>query len=253
MSENWRLLDLSYASVFQNLALEEALARSKSLGSPSTIRIWTDPRAVVVGRFQEVVAEVDIDLCEENNIQIARRFTGGGAVFHDEGNLNLTIVTPRQTGIPLAKFYEINCRVILNLLDQLGVKSSYVPPNSIEVSGKKISGSAAAFGRDFAFWHASILISTDERVLSDVLQPSRAARASKFIRSRWQPVITLNRALGRYVEREDAKHQLISACERSYGVGLEIGQLSTYEEQLVESLYASKYYSNEWNLHGFCR
>jgi lipoate-protein ligase A len=253
LSENWRLLDLSYASVFQNLALEEALARSRSSGSPPITRIWVDPPAVVVGRFQEVVAEVDVSFCKQYNIQIARRFTGGGAVFHDDGNLNLTIVTPRQRGVSLTKFYEINCTVISNLLDRLDVRSSYVPPNSIEISGKKVSGSAAAFGRDFAFWHASILISTDEQMLNGALQPSRAARATKFIRSRWQPVVTLERALGEHLDIQDMKRRLIGSCETCFRVGLESQELSTNEEQLMESLCASKYSSREWNLHGFCR
>ena len=251
MSGKWRLLDLSYASVFQNLALEEALVRSRSSGSPPTVRIWVDPSAVVVGRFQELSAEVDVALCQQSNIPIGRRFTGGGAVFHDEGNLNFTVVTPRQREISLAEFYKTNCAVISNLLDDLGVKSSYVPPNSIEISGKKVSCSAGALGREFAFWHASLLISTDEQMLNDVLQPSRAGRATKFIRSKWQPVVTLESALGRHFDIEDIKRRLIDSCQTCFGVELENGELSPDEQRLMESLYDRKYSSSEWNLHGF--
>jgi lipoate-protein ligase A len=215
------------------------------------VRVWANPPAVIVGRFQEVIAEVDVDLCQQRKIEIARRFTGGGTVFHDGGNLNLSIVTGKEEGTPLTKFHAHNCAVISNLLGQLGVESSYVPPNSIEISGKKVSGAAAAMGRDFAFWHASILISTDTSLLKQVLLPSQSAKSTKFIRSRWQEVTTLDSALGKQVELEDIKHKLVRSCERSFGVSLEAGRLSEEEDQLMRALYANKYSSREWTLHGW--
>ena len=215
------------------------------------MRVWVNPRGVVVGRFQEVSAEVNVPFCEQNNIQVGRRFTGGGAVFHDEGNLNLTVVSSRQRGKSLNDVYKANSAIISNMLEELGVRSDYVPPNSIEISGKKVSGAAVAMGRDFALWHASILISTDTGLLRQVLLPSQSTKSSKFIRSRWQEVTTLDCALGKQVALEHVKHQLVRSCERSFGVSLEVGELSAEEEQLMEELFASKYSSREWNLYGF--
>lgn len=217
-----------------------------------TIRTWTNPLAVVVGRFQEVSSEVDIDLCQQNSIEIGRRFTGGGTVFHDKGNLNLTIITPRREGMSLSRLNEINCTVIMDLLRQLGVQSKFVSPNSIEISGKKVSGAAAAMGRNFAFWHASILVSTDTDLLNRVLRPGMVPKQTKFIRSRWRPVVTLEKALGERVELRDVKHQLVRLCARSHEVRLEIGKLSREEERLMETLHARKYLTSEWNLQGFC-
>jgi lipoate-protein ligase A len=252
LSQECRLLDLSWPSACKNLALEEALARSSKPDSGSTIRIWTNPRAVVVGRFQDVSAEVNVPLCCQNNIEIARRFTGGGTVFHDEGNLNFTVVTPRQTGIPLTKLNTTNCSVILRFLEKFGVEARFVRPNAIMISGKKISGAAAALGRDFTFWHASILISTDEQMLNAVLQRRRKEGISKFTQSKWQPTVTLQSVLGGHLKLEDAKRELICACEEAYATQLKVGELSTGEEQLAESLYAQKYSSREWNLQGIC-
>jgi lipoate-protein ligase A len=206
----------------------------------------------VVGRFQEVSAEVDVNACRQNDVEIARRFTGGGAVFHDEGNLNLTILAPRQRDSSLSNLNKANCAVVLSLLDQLGVKGKFVPPNSIEILGKKVSGAAAALGRDFALWHASILISTDTQLLSQVLSPSQTAKVTPFIRSRWHPVITLDTALGRHVQLQDAKQKLVGSCGKIYGAEPETGQLSAEEEHMMNSLYAVKYRSREWNLHGTC-
>ena len=207
---------------------------------------------VVVGRFQEVSSEVDVDLCHQKNIEISRRFTGGGTVFHDKGNLNLTIVTPKQEGLSLGRFNEINCTAILNSLDQLGVQGKFVSPNSIEVSGRKVSGAAAAMGRNYAFWHASILVSTDTDLLDHLLLPAKTLKQTKFIRSRWRPVVTLEQALGERVELQDVKHELVRAFARSYGVELEFGRLSMEENRLMESLHAKKYLTSEWNLQGVC-
>ena len=251
MAAKCRFLDKSYSSVFQNLALEEALARSRSSASPVTIRIWTNPRAVVVGRFQEISSEVDLAFCGRNEIQIGRRFTGGGAVFHDEGNLNLTIVTTRQRRLTLSQLFEENCTIILNFLKDFGVRGNFVPPNSIEISGRKVSGAAAAFGRDFAFWHASLLVSTDEHMLNEALQPSRRIGNSQFIRSRWRPVITLDRALGKQLDVEWVKQGLMSACQTQFE--FEAGELSEEEERVMKSLYDWRYSSSEWNLSGYQR
>ena len=121
------------------------------------------------------------------------------------------------------------------------MESSFVPPNSIEVDSKKISGAAAALGRSFAFWHASILISTDVQLLNRVLLPGKMADKTKFIRSRWRPVTTLEQTLGKHVELKDVEHQLLSLCERAYGVGPVIGELSMNEKQMMESLCVNKY------------
>jgi lipoate-protein ligase A len=206
----------------------------------------------VVGRFQDVTAEVDVDFCQHNDIQIGRRFTGGGAVFQDEGNLNITIVTQRQRETLLSQFYETNCRAISNVLNELGAKSRFVPPNSIEIAGRKVSGSAAALSRDFALWHASLLVSTNEQMLSDALRPSQAFRKSEFIRSRWQPVITLNEALRRDVDIERVKRLLIGSCETCFHMETEVGELALEEKRVMNSLYERKYSSSEWNIRGHC-
>lgn len=206
----------------------------------------------MIGRFQEVSAEVDVDFCQRNNIQIGRRFTGGGAVFHDQGNLNITIVTQRQRGMSLSQFHETNCTVITNVLDMLDAGCRYVPPNSIEIAGKKVSGAAAALGRDFAFWHASILVSTNEQMLNEVLQPSRTYRRSDFVRSRWQPVTALNSVLRTQVSVEEVKQLLVGSCESCFKMELEAGDLTHEERQLMESLHDRKYSSGEWNIHGHC-
>src|SRR3990172_9373973 len=121
--EKWRMLCNSYPSPSQNLALEEALLECCELGNfTPTCRIWFNSPSVVMGRFQDVSLEVNTQLCSRKGVQIVRRFTGGGTVYHDEGNLNLTILSKRNH-VDLEKIQLRNISVVRMTLSKLGVKS----------------------------------------------------------------------------------------------------------------------------------
>jgi len=249
--EKWRILDLSHASPFQNLALEEALVQGDVSGDfIPTVRLWVNPPAAVIGRFQDVKSEVDVEFCERNGIQIVRRFTGGGAVYHDEGNLNFTIVMPKPENIRLLEFHEINATIVQDCLKRFGLESEFVPPNSVEVSGKKISGAAAGFGRNLTLWHSSILVSTDITTPALALSPSRREFKTTHVRSRWRPVTTLEAALGKRVSLNEVKTCLLQSFHKLTDTKLEPLPLLSAEEQLMQTLLASKYSSYEWNYLG---
>jgi lipoate-protein ligase A len=249
----WRMLTLSYDSPFMNLALEEALARkncSDNLQCPPTVRFWKNPNSVVMGRFQEGAAEVDFEECNLSQVQVARRFTGGGTVFHDEGTLNCTVVTKPADSPSVLKFQERNMRVVLDALGNLGLDCSLSAPNSILADGRKLCGAAAALGRTFAFWHCSIMVTTKTRLLERVLSPSKAKNLTQFVHSKWTPVTTISSALSKPISIDDVKHSLITAIQNQLGVELELGPLSAAEEECSKWLLARKYSCNEWNLDG---
>lgn len=245
----WRLLEVSRPSAFANLAVEEALARSHVGPSLPVIRMWRNPPAAIVGRFQEISAEVDVELCRKNNIAIARRFTGGGAVYHDLGNLNLTLVTQRPLGVPLREMHKKNSSIILDLLAHLGLEGVFVPPNSINVGQRKIAGAAAALGQSFALWHASILVSTDTLVLQHVLAPSRQLIQTSSIRSNWRPVTTLAEVLGGEIEVDNIQQELLKSCVRMVSPRIEKSGFLDTEERYSRSLYERKYSLPHWNLN----
>jgi lipoate-protein ligase A len=249
-ANRWRLLDLSLASAHRNLAVEEALVTEKRGSFEPTIRLWVNPPTAVLGRFQYAETEVDIEQCRKDNVQIVRRFTGGGAVFHDQGNLNFTLAARRVEGTSLLEFHQTNASVLMGLLNRLGLEGNYVPPNSITISGKKIAGAAAALNRSHALWHASMLVSTDTLMLERILSPSKEKNKGQFIRSNWMPVITLEEALGKSIKVEDVKTELIDFLIDEKRANLEIGILSKEEEGISGKLFEKKYSSERWNLFG---
>jgi lipoate-protein ligase A len=249
--KSWRMLDVSYDSAAMNLALEEALARTAGSRGPSpTARFWVNPRAVVIGRFQQASAEVDIAQCNQTGVEVVRRFTGGGGVFHDEGTLNFTVTTNRSETLSLSSLQEGNLRIVQNALKSLGVDSWTSDPNSLVVNGRKVCGAAAALGERFAFWHCSILVSTDTKLLETLLAPSRRALTTQFVRSIWKPVMTIAEAVSKPVTIGDMKSSLIRSVENLFEVRLDEEGLSTEEKDHSKELFAEKYSSDDWNLYG---
>src|SRR6266700_5460127 len=91
--ENWRLVDVEYRDdPFMNMSVEEAIPRAVGESkAPNTVRFWHNSNTIVLGCFQSARLEVNFDACKETGTEIVRRFTGGGAVYHDSGNLNYGI------------------------------------------------------------------------------------------------------------------------------------------------------------------
>ena len=252
-SSSWRMLSLSYDSPFMNLALEEALARRNCSEDPQylpTVRFWRNPNSVVIGRFQEATAEVNFEECNLSQVQVARRFTGGGTVFHDQGTLNFTVVTKPADNPSVLKFQERNLRVVLEALSNLGLDCSLSAPNSILADGRKLCGAAAALGKTFAFWHCSIMVTTNTRLLERVLSPSKARTLTRFVHSKWNPVTTVANALSKPIRVDDVTRTLITIIQNEFSVELKAARLSEEEEECSKALLARKYSSNEWNLYG---
>lgn len=250
MSGEWRLLDVSYDSVYRNLALEEALISCYELdGENPKIRLWSNPPSIVVGRFQDVRLEADVSLCAKNGIKIARRFTGGGTVYHDQGNLNFTLIS-REPVVNLQDVQQRNISILKDTIRRLGIESTITPPNSISVDGRKISGASAAVRHKCILWHASLLVSTDLEIIRQVLSPSRENFPSTRVRSRWQPVTNLQTLLSRTVEMSEVKGQIINTIENMFDIRLRRSQVSSNEESLTDHLHHLKYSTAEWNNEG---
>ena len=249
-SSKWRLLDTNYQSPFLNVALEEAMFRVCEEGYfIPTVRMWTNDAAVVVGRFQDVSLEVDASLCQREKILIVRRFTGGGTVYHDKGNLNITILNRRQD-MEHDAVQARNISMIRNALSKLGVNSSINPPNSLMVDGKKISGSASAMNRNFILWHASLLVSTDLKTLHHVLSSGKDTHNTIHVRSRQQPTVTLQQFLGEPVQLTKVKHCLLESIDDVFGVETLKGSISRREEIAAHLLSDRKYSRDSWTYDG---
>jgi lipoate-protein ligase A len=170
----WRVLaDDGLRDPAENLARDEALARTEPV--TPTVRLWRSSASVVVGRAQLAWAEVDLAICRRLGIRVLRRFTGGGTVYHDPGNLNVTVVLDRQderlrarAQDGLAGVYGLVLEPLAAAIRSLG--SEVVGDDrGLWVGGRKVSGAAAWLGARAILVHATLLVDADLETLELVL------------------------------------------------------------------------------------
>lgn len=250
-AETWRLLDAECQDPYMNLALEEAIPLSVGGGaSPNTIRFWRNHNAVVIGNFQSAEMEVNLDECIKHQTAIVRRFTGGGAVYHDLGNLNCAISVRRDHRLIETDFGEFFARLsngVIEGLRLLGAPARNEPPNGIQVNGRKIAGGAGAVKSGFVFHHCSILINSDLKRLSEALKFCENSVGKPGVRSVRRDVSTLSAELGRDVTTVEVKDWLRRGYEKDLMIKLVDGEMTEEEKTLAEKLYNEKYSTQEWN------
>src|SRR6266498_1603032 len=238
MAETWRLLDTEYRDdPFVNMSVEEAIPRSVGEGkAPNTVRFWHNSNTIVLGCFQSAPLEVNFDACKETATQVVRRFTGGGAVYHDAGNLNYAISLKK--GHPLVP--DSDLQLVFQRLSEgtveglrsLGVRAEFQPINDIQVDGKKVSGAAGSVKWGTVFHHGCILVASDLAILGKVLNVPKAKLADKHVASVQKRVTTIRDELHRDVTTEEVKRSIVRGIEIAYNVRLEKGNLTGREMSL---------------------
>jgi len=253
----WRLLEVEWPeNPYYNLAVEEAVAEAVARGlAPPTLRFWRNDNAIVIGAFQCASLEVKLEECLRYGVRVVRRFTGGGAVYHDIGNLNYAISFRRPSPIPgddVLEGYRRVAEAVIAGLERLGLKAEFAPVNDIQVGGRKISGMAGTLTRNLLFIHGCLLVGSNIEILSRVLNVPREkleAKGAGTVRAR---VTTIREELGRWVSMEEVKTALLRGFEEVFEVEFSPGELTPWEKSRSEELYEGKYGRIDWNL-GPCR
>jgi lipoate-protein ligase A len=257
----WRLLQNGEVDIHRNLAVEEALAitNSERQTKVNTLRLWRATDAVVIGRFQCVHKEADMDYCNRNEISIARRFTGGGAVFHDLGNLNFTLCMDQKESYvakTLPALYRSFVGAVASGLNDIGVPAKFDKQRScIRIGKKKITGTAGWVKRGVSFIHGTLLIDSNLKSLrrslkapSDQSQYLRDRRKIRCMESKRDLVTSLSEALPNRPSDKEISAAIAESIQGYTGAKMAIGELSEDEQETAHVLYQSRYSQSEWNL-----
>lgn len=229
---------------FFNMALEEYLFYERSDIRPILL-LWQNENTIVVGRNQNTISEIDVEYVREKNIDVVRRLTGGGAVYHDKGNLNFTYITKENA---MEQFnFEPFIKNIVNTLDYFGVKSEYTGRNDITIQGKKFSGNAQARHKNSLMHHGTIMYDSNLSVLSKCLNPSKKKLVQKGISSVKSRVCNLMDFLPKEVSLEMFRNRIIDEFKRSSGEDVHEYMLSQSDIDRVESIADKKYSTWNWN------
>jgi len=228
----------SYNPYF-NLAYEEYLL--KNIEEDEVILyLWQNDHTVVIGRNQNPWKECKCQLLESENGSLARRLSGGGAVYHDLGNLNFTFIMKEKD-----YDFDRQIKVILNAVRSMGINATFTGRNDLVVNGKKFSGNAFYFSGDKAYHHGTLLINTNFGKLIDYLTVSDEKIKSNGIDSVRSRVINLS-DITEIKDIEPYRKALIKEFTEEYG-SLEETLLidESSNDPNFDELY-SKYSSWEW-------
>jgi len=223
-----------------NLAAEEYLADNLS---DDIFMLWQNAGAVIIGKNQNAFAELDRAFIDAHGIKVVRRLTGGGAVFHDIGNINYTFITGKgENSLDFARF----CSPVINALKELGVNAELTGRNDISVNGFKVSGNAQCLRGNRVIHHGTLLFDADLGKMTGALRPDPAKLQSKGINSVRSRVTNLRPLLSKQLDTEEFISFIESFVAEHSGI-TGIRDLTEDEKSGIQHLADTKYSTWDWN------
>jgi len=227
-----------------NLALEQYIF-DQMPRNRSYLMLWRNDRTIVVGKHQDTFAEINADYVRANQIQVVRRLSGGGAVYHDLGNVNFTFIAD-HTGSDFD--FSTFCRPVIWALESLGVPAELNGRNDMTIRGRKFSGNSQYVKEGRVMHHGTLLYDSDLSVVSSALAPSRDKLTSKGLPSVRSRVTNIKPYVNDpQMTVEDFWAALRERMFRCFS--MRKYQLSPQELEQVEELRKRIYSQWEWN-HG---
>ena len=238
-------LDLTTTDPAFNLAAEQyvfdSLPRDRAY-----FMLWQNDNAIIVGKYQNTFAEINEAYVKEHGIRVVRRLSGGGAVYHDLGNLNFTFIADAGTLSTLN--FTIFCEPVIRTLAKFGVTAEVNGRNDMTIDGRKFSGNSQYLKQGRIMHHGTILFDSDLSVVSNALQVDESkfqSKASKSVRSR---VTNVAAYLSAPVSLPEFRSALLADIAQS--AGGEAYVFSASDLAAIEKLRAERYGTWEWN-YGF--
>lgn len=223
----------------------ESLARGKS---PTTLRFYGwSPSAVSIGYFQNIREEVNLDRCFLDGVDVVRRITGGGAVYHAM-ELTYSYIAPEDT-VPddILESYRLICAGLVGGFKHLGVTAEFAPLNDIVSGGKKISGNAQTRRSGCVLQHGTVLLGVDlKRMFTYLLVPDEKTR-DKAIKDVRERVTSLRDVLKKDVPYGKVADAMKNGFAEALNLELVSGKPTKDELAQAEELQNLKYTSLEWN------
>lgn len=225
-----------------NLAFEEYVFNSLDVDEEYLL-LWQNEPTIVVGKHQNTIEEINMDFIKENHINVVRRLSGGGAVYHDLGNLNFTFIVKNKENKSF-DFKKFTLPVI-NALKKLGVEAEFNSRNDLAIKGKKFSGNAQYMKKNTLLHHGTLLFNSDLEMLVKALNVSNEKIISKGIKSIRSRVTNISEYLDLNISATQFKELLLKYLFE----GEEIHEYQMNEEEIreVEKLMNEKYITWEWN------
>lgn len=249
MAAAFRVIDTGMRDGRRQIAFDQAMIDARKAGRiPDTIRFLRFPPTALIGRHQALAREINLDYCRAHGVGIARRITGGGAIYFDPGQLGWELVFHRATlGIgALAELTREICEAAAAGLSRLGIRAQFRPRNDIEVGGRKLSGTGGFFDQDTLFYQGTVLVDMNPGDMVAALNVPQAKLARRSLDSAAQRVVTLKELLGAAPALESVRQSLLAGFAERLGIDPVPGAITPHEEAL-----AANYHDEEIGTEAF--
>ncbi|MES1037044.1 lipoate--protein ligase [Bacillus pumilus] len=226
-----------------NLAIEEYCL--KYLDPEETyLLFYINQPSIIIGKNQNTIEEINTKYVEDNGIKVVRRLSGGGAVYHDKGNLNFSFIT-KDDGDSFHNFKKFT-EPVIQALEKLGVKAELSGRNDIMADGRKISGNAQFATRGRIFSHGTLLFDSEIEHVVSALNVKKEKIESKGIKSIRSRVANINELMDQKMTTEEFRKILLSYIFDTDG-DVPQYQLTEKDWEKIHEISRERYQKWEWN------
>ena len=258
----WRLLKPEVGDAFTNMAIDEAVMKARIEDRvPSTLRFYRwSPSAVSIGRFQKLADEVHVENCREHGVDIVRRITGGGTVYHDsEGEITYSIVAKTSelgcSDLDMLSAYQKICSGLNEAVKILGAKAEFHPPDpkrcpNLTIRGRKISGNAQSSKKGVLLQHGTFLLDIDHTKMFTFLKVPWAKTLNDVLKVSKRKLTSTRQELDSEFSTEEAYQALVRGFKKALNIQFVEEEPTEYEQKLAEKLRKERFVTEDWTFLG---
>ncbi|MDX1812302.1 MAG: biotin/lipoate A/B protein ligase family protein [Gammaproteobacteria bacterium] len=247
--QTWRMIDTGVRSAAENMAMNKTLLEGHQEGiTPHTLRFLQFTPCVLLGFHQSAEQELRLDYCKENNIEIQRRMTGGGAIYFDETQIGWELYLDKKAlgTADMSAIAKKICEAAAEGMSKLGVDAKFRPRNDIEVDGRKISGTGGAFDGDSILYQGTLLVNFDVERMMKTLRIPAEKLSDKAIASARERVVNLKELLGEAPDMEKVKACISEAFAKAFDVQFETANDINEAEKKLFAENLAEIDTDEW-------
>jgi lipoate-protein ligase A len=260
----WRVLPFMTSKGSVNMSIDEAILQARiDEKVPNTIRFYRwNPSCASIGRNQSVQLEIDTESAMEYNVDVVRRISGGGAVYHDhQSEITYAVIASEDSlreiykkMVPNSFFgvtesYHVITQALINGLNRLGfcIDTGIIHCPALFLEDKKISGNAQARKSGVILQHGTLLMHVNPELMYTILKAPEGVTKGKMVRSVKSKVTGLydyNKTT--LFSDEQFQTQMVKGFEETFEISCKVGELTSHEQELIRSLNKTRYSDEKW-------